>query len=119
MGVAFDDVAFESRLAWIFGSPRTGSTWLLRMLVHPWRLKRNEIGVDGPAGGREAPDGPKVVPVNEPHVPIHLTPLVLPHDCAIEHARPEELLKNNERAQDAGYFFNDVMRTYGARRSGA
>src|SRR5207253_9252984 len=25
-------VAFESRLVWILGSPRSGSTWLLRML---------------------------------------------------------------------------------------
>jgi len=34
----FDAASFESRLAWILGAPRTGSTWLLRMVIHPWIL---------------------------------------------------------------------------------
>jgi sulfotransferase family protein len=31
-GLPFDDAELESKLVWIFGSPRSGSTWLLRML---------------------------------------------------------------------------------------
>ena len=32
-GLPFDDVRFESRLVWILGSPRTGSTWLERVMT--------------------------------------------------------------------------------------
>ena len=39
-GLPFDANAFESRLVWIMGAPRTGSTWLLRLLIHPWILAR-------------------------------------------------------------------------------
>src|SRR5215212_9368239 len=39
-GLQFDAPTFESRLAWILGAPRTGSTWLLRLLIHPWILAR-------------------------------------------------------------------------------
>src|SRR5438552_5888431 len=48
-GLPFDASAFESRLVWIMGAPRTGSTWLLRLLVHPWILAR------GTASGLRAP----------------------------------------------------------------
>jgi Sulfotransferase family len=67
---------FESRLVWIFGSPRSGSTWLLELLVHPLTLQhgwRDEgLGVgrrDGPHLGES-----EAVPVNEPYIPQHLTP---------------------------------------------
>jgi hypothetical protein len=41
----FDDEELESKLVWIFGSPRTGSTWLLEMLCHPLKVdSRSEIG---------------------------------------------------------------------------
>jgi hypothetical protein len=41
----------ERKLVWMFGSPRTGSTWLLEMLAHPLVLEARE-----PLGFR-APDG--------------------------------------------------------------
>jgi hypothetical protein len=41
----FEDGAFEARLAWILGSPRTGSTWLLPLLAFPLRLS-----VEDPSG---------------------------------------------------------------------
>jgi hypothetical protein len=47
-------VAFESRLVWVFGSPRSGSTWLLQMLS----------GIPG------------VVPINEPLIGQHLGALL-------------------------------------------
>ncbi|HYH62924.1 MAG TPA: sulfotransferase [Solirubrobacterales bacterium] len=46
--------SFESRTVWIFGSPRSGSTWLLGMLSNH----------------------PLVVPMNEPTVGYHLSPFL-------------------------------------------
>jgi hypothetical protein len=34
----FDDEALESKLVWIFGSPRTGSTWPLEMVCRPLKV---------------------------------------------------------------------------------
>jgi len=64
----------ERRLAWILGSSRTGSTWLLRMLVHPWRLVRDLPGVAPAKGASER--GPAIVPINETYISTHLAPLV-------------------------------------------
>lgn len=44
----------ERRLVWILGSPRSGSTWLLKMLA----------------------EHPRVVPINEPQIGLHLAPFV-------------------------------------------
>lgn len=41
-GLPFDDEDLESKLVWIFGSPRTGSTWLLEMLCDPLEARRDE-----------------------------------------------------------------------------
>lgn len=65
----FDAEAFERRIAWIMGSPRTGSTWLLRLLIHPWRLARGGQGVISPPLARRRPD---VVPIDESYLPQHL-----------------------------------------------
>ena len=48
--VAITDRNIESGLVWIFGSPRSGSTWLLRLLE----------------------DHPRVIAVNEPLIGLHL-----------------------------------------------
>src|SRR3954447_19257810 len=45
---------FESRLVWVFGSPRSGSTWLLQLL-----------------GGHDA-----VVPINEPLIGWYIGPFM-------------------------------------------
>jgi hypothetical protein len=38
-----DSQSVESRVIWMFGSPRSGSTWLLRMAEqHPWIVGMNE-----------------------------------------------------------------------------
>jgi hypothetical protein len=73
-GPAFDDDAFESRLVWIFGSTRSGSTWLLRLLCHPLTLEREDpLGFSLPAAAR---GGPRVdaLPVNEFLLGHHLAP---------------------------------------------
>jgi Sulfotransferase family len=69
----FDDQTLESRLVWIFGSPRSGSTWLLDLLVHPL-LPTDESAIG--AERRDAPDAgaPQAIPINEPYIPQHLTP---------------------------------------------
>jgi hypothetical protein len=73
-GLPEDDAAFESRLVWILGSPRTGSSWLLRLLIHPLTVSRAPSGVSAPPSlGRH--ERPNVVPVNESHVSRHMTPL--------------------------------------------
>ena len=50
-GLPFDDEELESNLVWIWGSPRTGSTWLLEMLCNPLESKRSEpLGFSWPEG---------------------------------------------------------------------
>src|SRR5919201_5104315 len=73
-GMSFDDDAFEARLFWIFGSTRSGSTWLLRLLCHPLTLEREEgLGFSLPEAARGgAPVD--VIPVNEFLLGQHLAP---------------------------------------------
>jgi hypothetical protein len=72
--LSFDDDAFESHLVWMFGSTRTGSTWLLRMLCHPLTLERKgELGFGLPESAQGAP-AIDVIPVNEFLLGHHLAP---------------------------------------------
>src|SRR5215212_1338419 len=71
----FDALAFESRLVWTLGAPRTGSTWLLRLLIHPWILARGTMsGMRAPLAGRRR-GLPNVVPIDETYLLHHLAPL--------------------------------------------
>lgn len=71
------DERLESRLVWIWGSPRSGSSWLLQQLCHPL-----EPDVSAAAGFRplEVPestppaDGYDAIPVDETFIPNHLAP---------------------------------------------
>jgi hypothetical protein len=103
---ASDAGALESRLVWILGSPRTGSTWLLRLLVHPWVLARSDpTGMRAPLGHRSAPR-PDVVPVDESYLLHHLTPLRSVPDG--ERQPPTAgFVINGARRGDPGYFFSD------------
>jgi Sulfotransferase family len=59
-------------MVWIFGSPRTGSTWLLELLAHPLLLEaRDPLGFRAPARLARPVD---LVPVNESLLPTHLMP---------------------------------------------
>jgi hypothetical protein len=71
-GLPFDDEELESKLLWIWGSPRTGSTWLLEMLCHP--LKVNDswpLGFSWPEAwkGRAC-----ALPIDEFLISGHLVP---------------------------------------------
>jgi Sulfotransferase family len=48
------DPDLESRIVWLFGSPRSGSTWLMQMLG----------------------DHPRIMPINEPLIGYHLSPFL-------------------------------------------
>lgn len=99
--------AVESRLAWILGSPRTGSTWLLRMLVHPFTLSRSPTGMRAERRASAARP-PGIVPVNESHLPIHLTPMKLLYERPEATTDPSQMITNTERLGDAAYFFNEI-----------
>src|SRR5689334_16444105 len=80
---------FEPNLVWILGSPRSGSTWLLRLLK----------------------DHPAVVAVNEPLIGWHLGPFMsdLPGADA-SHIEFENALLGRTRADDRSWFFADEFR---------
>lgn len=79
----------EDRLVWIFGSSRSGSTWLLRMLS----------------------DFEGVVPIDDPHLGHHLgvwRPIPLAWACAED---PPELTTLLElKREEPGYFFAERYR---------
>jgi hypothetical protein len=99
----FDDEALESRLVWMFGSPRSGTTWLLQLLVHalvPSGTSR--FGVDR----REDPDAGDLaaIPINEPYIPLHLTPPLFADSTDDQLA---SLTLNSFRREDPHYFLSD------------
>ncbi len=96
----------ERRLVWIMGSPRTGSTWLLRLLCHPWGVGRTPTGIDP---SRFRPRGGNVIPVNESYLPHHLGPLRDPLPPP-ETAAEASLLLNDTRGTDPAYFFSEEYR---------
>lgn len=96
--------ALESRLVWIFGSPRSGSTWLLRLLTHP--LAPDDEADCGVAL-LNAPDAdrPRAVPINEPYAQHHLAPAV-DIETAEDGALPLAAL-NEFRHASPNYFLSD------------
>jgi hypothetical protein len=74
----------DEPLLWIFGSPRSGSTWLLKMLA-------------------ESPD---VAPFDEPLIGLHLGHFVCDHPGAVAEDLDETNCTFSRVAKDAkGYFF--------------
>jgi LPS sulfotransferase NodH len=79
----------DLRIAWIFGSSRSGSTWLLRMLS----------------------DLNRVVPVDDPHLGHHLGVWrPIPLAWAACEDPPELTTLLDVKADEAGYFFADRYR---------
>jgi hypothetical protein len=79
----------ENRLAWIFGSSRSGSTWLLKMLA----------------------DLEGVVPIDDPHLGHHLgvwRPIPLAWAACEDPPELSTLLE--VKAEEPGYFFADRYR---------
>jgi hypothetical protein len=79
----------ENRLAWIFGSSRSGSTWLLKMLSD----------LDG------------VVPIDDPHLGHHLGVWrPIPLAWAASENPPELSTLLDLKAEEPGYFFAERYR---------
>jgi hypothetical protein len=79
----------EDRLLWIFGSSRSGSTWLLRMLSE----------LDG------------AVPIDDPHLGHHLGVWrPIPLAWATADADPELTILNEIKREKPSYFFSDHYR---------
>jgi hypothetical protein len=77
--VATDGAALgelEAKLVWVFGSPRSGSSWMLRLL------------------GTQ----PEIAPVNESYLGAHLVPVGGEVEAG-------EYYEHGERAEDPSYFF--------------
>lgn len=72
-GLGFDDVELESKLTWIWGSPRSGSTWLLQLLAHPLDPDpETQLGFRLPKGS--GPNTFDAIPVDESFLSNHLAP---------------------------------------------
>ncbi len=71
-GLPFDADEFESRLVWMWGSPRSGSTWLLKQLSHPLVPDPESFEVFEVPTGAEGPFD--VVPVDESFISNHFAP---------------------------------------------
>ena len=93
----------ERRLVWMMGSPRTGSTWLLRLLLHPWGVGRTPTGIDP---SRFRPRGGNVIPVNESYIAHHFGPMRDPLPPP-ETAGQSSVVLNDLRRGDPAYFFSD------------
>ena len=75
------------------------------MLAHPLALTKTPAGFVVPA---EHPLGrDTIVPINEPYLPVHLTPLQNgPYPAGVR-PEPAEFLQNTSREADPNYFFSD------------
>jgi Sulfotransferase family len=86
------------------GSPRTGSTWLLRMLIHPAILApRVPAGMRRVVGDGKRPL-PGIVPVDESYLLNHIAPMRPPPPGPTS----GELTLNATRREHAGYLFSDA-----------
>jgi len=92
----------ESRVVWILGGPRTGSTWLMELLVYP--LAASPEALSGSKMRR--PEGharPYAVPVNEPYLGVHLAPVMISGDAGVFTAAEVRRMFGS----DPSYFFDD------------
>jgi hypothetical protein len=76
VAVGADLARVEESLVWVLGSPRTGSSWLMRLLKH----------------------GPGIVGIWESLLPDHLVPVAAARDGG-------EFFQHHSRADDPNYFF--------------
>jgi hypothetical protein len=103
-GLPFDDEELESRLVWIWGSGRTGSTWLMELLCAPLRASReHEIGFTWPPSweGRST-----ALPVDEFLISRHLVPWLGRTEDLTGTPRPDTLL--NYLGTHPSYAFSDA-----------
>jgi len=110
-GLPFDDEELESKLVWIWGSPRSGSTWLLELLCHPFQMDpKSQIGFKWREGwGGTVP----ALPVNEFQIGAHLAPGIYGDsagDATVEDDGGTVLPRTLNRVTDyfASYAFSDA-----------
>jgi hypothetical protein len=77
----------------MFGSPRSGSTWLLQLLSHPLAADdESDVGVrrlDAPEAG-----SPRVIPINEPYIAQHLSPALSDWSMLSRRTAPDYFLSD-------------------------
>jgi hypothetical protein len=87
------------------GSPRTGSTWLVRLLIHPWKLSgRSRSAMSRPAQGR----GPDVSVIDESFLPQRLVALGSPPFANAATGAPEDFLQHTHQTANASYWLSDA-----------
>ncbi len=74
-GLPFDAAELEGRLVWMWGSPRSGSTWLLRQLTWPLFPEPEATTIFRTPGPDRDPGRPyDALPVDESFISNHLSP---------------------------------------------
>ena len=103
-GLPFDDDELESRLTWIWGSGRTGSTWLMELLCAPLKASREQaVGFSWPP----AWDGQSAaLPIDEFLISRHLVPWMGRTEDLTGASRPDTLL--NYLGTHPSYAFSDA-----------
>lgn len=109
-GLGFDDADLERRLVWIWTSPRSGSTWLLRLLCHPLKLDNGPGEPGASLGWRPSPgwSGPlDAFPVDSTFLGNHLAPVTgeVPYD---ESSQPISFRSYPGMAAKPSYFFSSA-----------
>jgi hypothetical protein len=106
-GLHFDDEEFESRIVWIWGTARSGSTWLLHLLSHPLKLESSNdpqdlLGFVAPRSWQGTVDA---IPVDTTFVSNHLLPSFGPADYTEELA-PVTVYSALDMWDRCNYFFS-------------
>jgi hypothetical protein len=74
-GLPFDAAGLEGRIVWMWGSPRSGSTWLLRQLAYPLAPNPEATTIFDPPAEQVGWTRPfDVLPVDESFISNHLAP---------------------------------------------
>ncbi len=74
----------EPRLVWIYGSPRSGSTWLLEMLCHPLSLDLDPRSALGFTWHDDWRAEAAALPVDGLQISAHLAPAVFGHPVSMD-----------------------------------
>jgi Sulfotransferase family len=107
-GLDFDDRLLESRLLWIWGSPRSGSSWLLDLLCDPLEPYIRTASGFRHAADAEPRDALDIVPIDESFLANHLAPaLGDPIEIGGDYVADTQ---NRRRSNDPGYVFSDAFR---------
>lgn len=74
-GLPFEAAELERRIVWIWGSPRSGSTWLLRQLCYPLFPDPEATTIFRTPGAEKPWERPfDTIPVDESFISNHLSP---------------------------------------------